>query len=218
MRKIDTLLFDFDGVIADTESQYTRFWREYFSENSNVNPEELALKVKGTPLKKIFETYFSGLGEDEFARLTEKLAAFEKTLDYSPIRGVVEFIEAARARGFKTGLVTSSGANKMRSVFEKTQYGKLFDTLITAQDITVGKPDPMCYLLGAKRLESAPENCAVFEDSLTGLKAGRSAGMFVIGLLTTFPRAQVEPLSDVVIGDFADASAVFAILNGAAQK
>ena len=106
----------------------------------------------------------------------------------------------------------------MRSVFEKTQYGKLFDTLITAQDITVGKPDPMCYLLGAKRLESAPENCAVFEDSLTGLKAGRSAGMFVIGLLTTFPRAQVEPLSDVVIGDFADASAVFAILNGAAQK
>ncbi len=54
MRKIDTLLFDFDGVIADTESQYTRFWREYFSENSNVDPEEFALKVKGTPLKKIF--------------------------------------------------------------------------------------------------------------------------------------------------------------------
>lgn len=64
----------------------------------------------------------------------------------------------------------------MRRVFASTGYGKLFDALVTAEDIERGKPDPMCYLAAAAKLGSEPRRCAVFEDSVAGLKAGRGGG------------------------------------------
>ena len=90
----------------------------------------------------------------------------------------------------------------MRRVFASTGYGKLFDALVTAEDIERGKPDPMCYLAAAAKLGSEPRRCAVFEDSVAGLKAGRAAGMFTVGLLTTFPESEILPLCDAAIPDF----------------
>ncbi len=81
-----------------------------------------------------------------------------------------------------------------------------FDVIVTADKITRSKPDPECYLLAAKELQYAPARCVVFEDSFSGLKAGRGAGMKVIGLATTNPPETIRDKADAVIPDFRDFS------------
>jgi len=71
----------------------------------------------------------------------------------------------------------------------------LFETVVCADRITKGKPDPMCYLLAAADLGVSPEDCIVFEDSFYGIQSGTNAGMRVVGLSTTNP---VETLIDKV--------------------
>ena len=210
--KISTLLFDFDGVVVDTESQYSRFWDATALQNG-AYVDNFSLKIKGMPLDEIFAKYFSHCSTDTFDKIRQNLLAFEKALDFSQINGVVNFLKEARKRGYSTGLVTSSSADKMKSVFATTSYGELFDTFITAQDIIRGKPDPMCYLLAAQRLGANASECAVFEDSMTGLKAGNAANMRVIGLATTFPRDMVEPLSYATIDDFSNQEEIFSLLQ-----
>ena len=83
----------------------------------------------------------------------------------------------------------------------KNQY----DTIITADDITLSKPNPQCFLLAAERLGVKPEECAVFEDSIHGLNAARAAGMYVVGVATSNPYDVVKVMSDVIINDFEDA-------------
>lgn len=212
MEKMDALLFDFDGVVADTESQYTRFWNGVAEKYGAAGGGDFALRIKGTPLKRIFAERFAHLGAGCLAEISESLSEFEKSLSFEPVKGAVEFISAARGRGCKTALVTSSGAEKMRRVFASTGYGKLFDALVTAEDIESGKPDPMCYLAAAAKLGSEPRRCAVFEDSVAGLKAGRAAGMFTVGLLTTFPESEILPLCDAAIPDFSNAGKLAAML------
>ena len=70
----------------------------------------------------------------------------------------------------------------------------------------------MCYLAAAAKLGSEPRRCAVFEDSVAGLKAGRAAGMFTVGLLTTFPESEILPLCDAAIPDFSNAGKLAAML------
>lgn len=212
MEKMDALLFDFDGVVADTESQYTCFWNGVAEKYGAAGGGDFSLRIKRTPLKRIFAERFAHLGAGCLAEISESLSEFEKSLSFEPVKGAVEFISAARVRGRKTALVTSSGAEKMRRVFASTGYGKLFDALVTAEDIERGKPDPMCYLAAAAKLGSEPRRCAVFEDSVAGLKAGRAAGMFTVGLLTTFPESEILPLCDAAIPDFSNAGKLAAML------
>lgn len=213
MKKIDTLLFDFDGVVADTEGQYTDFWSGAAKKYRASGGADFSLKIKGTPLEKILDIYFPRLDCKGREEVRESLSEFEKRLVFKPVKGAVEFLESARGYGYKTGLVTSSGADKMRRIFAESDYGRLFDVLVTAEDILRGKPDPMCYLTAASKLGSDPSHCAVFEDSITGLRAAKAANMFTIGLLTTFPKADVERLSDAIIDDFSNASKVFLLLK-----
>lgn len=93
----------------------------------------------------------------------------------------------------------------MRRVFASTGYGKLFDALVTAEDIERGKPDPMCYLAAAAKLGSEPRAVRGVRRLRSGLKAAGRRGMFTVGLLTTFPESEILPLCDAAIPDFSNA-------------
>ena len=74
--------------------------------------------------------------------------------------------------------------------------------MLTSEDFDESKPSPDCYLKGAARFDATPDECIVFEDSFNGLKSGRAAGMFVVGLSTTNAEEEIASLSDVVIKDY----------------
>jgi HAD superfamily hydrolase (TIGR01509 family) len=91
----------------------------------------------------------------------------------------------------------------MKAVYAKhPEFKSLFDAILTSEDFERSKPDPDCYLKAAERFGVEPKNCVVFEDSFNGLKSGRAAGMYVIGLATTNAAEDIAPFCDKVIEDF----------------
>jgi HAD superfamily hydrolase (TIGR01509 family) len=194
-------LFDCDGVIVDTESQYSNFWK---AQNQKYLPEvpDMYLRVKGSTLTEVFARYFRDR-PDLQSKITEELNEFEANMQYPFVNGVCAFIEELKAKGVKTALVTSSNDIKMASVYKAHPgFANFFDVLVTANKVTRSKPDPQCYLKAAEELGVRREDCFVFEDSFSGLQAGLNAQMRVIGLSTTNPKSMIENNCHAVIPDF----------------
>jgi len=193
-------LFDLDGVVFDTEGQYSKFWGQVFEKYMGDNT--LAEKIKGSTLVQIYDRYFAGREADQ-AAITRSLDEFEAHMDYEYIPGFEAYIRFLRDGGVKTAVVTSSNLTKMRNVYEvRPEFRPCFDTILTSEDFGESKPSPDCYLKAAARLGLQPSECVVYEDSFNGLRSGRAAGMRVVGLATTNPSSAIEPLSDVVIPNY----------------
>lgn len=203
MTKISTVLFDFDGVIADTEPQYD-IYIDALGERYNLGIKNFALQVKGTTSPDILKKYFSHFSKEEQAKIAKELGDFELQMDFPLIKGVMEFISYLKSNNYKIGMVTSSQDFKMKRALDILNLSETFDTEVTATRITDGKPNPMCYLLAAKDLNVSPSECIVFEDSFHGIQAGKDAGMRVIGLSTTISETELKDKVDYVIPDFSD--------------
>lgn len=194
-------LFDFDGVVMDTETQYSLFWnkigKQYFPQI-----EEFGRIIKGQTLVNIYAKYFAGM-EKEQQDITARLNQFEKDMAYEYIPGVVDFMKDLRAHGVKMAIVTSSNDLKMTNVYKAhPELKELVDRILTAEMFTRSKPAPDCFLLGAEVFGTVPQNCVVFEDSFHGLEAGNAAGMAVVGLCTTNPKEAIADKCKLVIPDF----------------
>lgn len=211
MTKISTVLFDFDGVIADTEPQYDIYIEE-LGEKHNLGIENFAALVKGTTTPYILENYFSHLSREERSKIEQDIYDFEQRMDFPLVSGVMEYIKYLKENNYKIGLVTSSQEVKMKRALKLLNLSDTFDTVVTAARIIDGKPNPMCYLLAAEDLNSAPEECIVFEDSFHGIQAGKSAGMRVVGLSTTINKKDLGEKVNHVIPDFSDLTQVVEFL------
>lgn len=195
-------LFDLDGVVFDTEPQYTVFWgsqcRLYHPEHPGLEHE-----IKGSTLTQIYDRWFSGPLEAEQAVVTERLNAFEAQMTFEYIAGFEALIADLHAHGVKTAVVTSSNQPKMESVYRaQPGFKQLFDAILTSEDFEHSKPHPDCYLKAAARFGVHPSECVVFEDSFNGLKSGRAAGMKVVGVATTNTAADIAGLSDIQVVDY----------------
>ena len=202
MMKIKAALFDLDGVVFDTEPQYTVFWgqqcREFHPEHPGLEHE-----IKGQTLVQIYDAWFSGPLAERQAEITERLNRFEQQMSYDYIAGFVEYFTELRKKGVKTAVVTSSNQPKMEAVYQsRPEFKGMFDAILTSEDFERSKPDPDCYLKAAERLGVSKDDCVVFEDSYNGLKSGRAAGMYVVGLATTNSAEAIAPLCDKVINDY----------------
>jgi len=202
MKELKAALFDLDGVVFDTEPQYTVFWgaqcREFHPEHPGLEQE-----IKGSTLEQIYNKWFARELEPMREVITKRLNAFEAQMSYDYLPGFEAFIADLRAHGVKTAVVTSSNRPKMESVYRaRPEFRLLFDAILTSEDFSESKPSPDCYLRGAERFGAQPDECVVFEDSINGLRSGRSAEMFVVGLTTTNPKERIMELSDCQIDDY----------------
>lgn len=201
MTKCTAALFDFDGVVMDTESQYSIFWNEV-GKKYHPEYEEFGRIIKGQTLQQIYARYFAGM-EKEQAEITEGLDRFEAEMKYEYVPGVVGFMRELHAHGVKIAIVTSSNERKMASVYAvHPELKELVDRILTAEMFARSKPAPDCFLLGAEVFGTTAENCVVFEDSFHGLEAGNAAGMAVVGLSTTNPAEAIAGKCARVIPDF----------------
>lgn len=203
MGKITAVLFDFDGVVADTEGLYAVFWGN-IAERYRLNIPDFTLQVKGMTMGAIFEKFFPGYPEAEKQRIIEECMDFEYRMEFREVPGATGFIQWMKDRDYPVGLVTSSPDSKLEFALERLHLSDAFDTIVSADRIVRGKPDPMCYRLAAADLKVSPEECVVFEDSFFGIEAGKRAGMRVIGLSTTNPAKKIAEKADAVIPDFTD--------------
>ncbi len=210
---IKAALFDLDGVVFDTESQYSIFWgmigREYHPE-----VPDFAQRIKGQTLVQIYDAHFSDDAvfahvegytdpESEQAKITARLDEFERNMKYEYIEGFEDFIKDLKQHGVKCAVVTSSNVPKMQNVYARhPEFDSYFDKVLTSEDFDKSKPDPDCYLKAAAYFGEKPEDCVGLEDSINGLKAVKASGAFTLGLATTNGRDVIQPLSDYIIDNY----------------
>ena len=200
MAKLKAALFDLDGTLIDTEGQYTEIWgaigRKY-----RPDIPELAQVIKGTTLTQILGNYFPG--EELQKEVVKELDEREAGMRYDFFPGALEFVEDLRKNGVKCAIVTSSNIKKMESLAKKVpNFSSLFDRILTSEDFAASKPNPDCYLKGAKVFDAELDECIVFEDAFTGLQAGMSAGIFTVGLASYNPREAIQDKCNYVLDSF----------------
>lgn len=198
------VLFDFDGVIVDTESQYTYFWDKMGKEYLGL--DDFGMTIKGQTLVQIFEKHFNGMQKEQ-EELVPQLNAFEQNMSYDYIPGALEFMQELKKRGIRSAIVTSSNDIKMSNAYAAhPDLHDLVDAVLTSEHFSKSKPDPECFLKGMEVLGATPQETIVFEDSFHGISAGRASGAKVIGLATTNSREALTPLCDIVIDNFTQIS------------
>ncbi len=209
--KFDAFIFDFDGVILDSEPIHYEAcchalkriglflpYQEYQNEYIGLSDKEMfprLLHHKGFKLSL----------NDIHHLIIEKVDHYNHLIDsyeYLPIVSNVDIvIEAIAKKGKKIAICSGSTKREISNTLNRLKQGSLqpyFNIIVTSEDVLQGKPSPEGYLLTAKRLDVLPHQCLVIEDTPTGIKAGKDAGMTVVAVQTTYDRNQLHEADHIV--------------------
>ena len=181
------VLFDLDGVLVDSTKSVDRQWRRWAAEHS-LDPDQVTAIAHGVRTIEVIRQLAPDLSAEEE---TEKLEARE-----SADRDGVEVMPGAAhlVNSIPQGhwCVVTSGTRRLAASRLRLAGLPLPKVLVSAEDVTQGKPDPQPYLKGAALLALPPAECLVIEDAPAGIISSHAAGMKVIALTTTFPAAKLQ--------------------------
>lgn len=201
---IRAVLFDFDGVLADSFSFHFRAWQQVITD-FDVRPHGMVIKLyEGQPARYMAQAIYNAAGlslDRETANILagQKNAAFRR-LGRAPIfPGAFELLQMAKQKALKTAVVTGTRIDNVRHVLGDTRL-QSFDAIIQDGDYRHPKPHAEPYLLAAERLALAPQNCLVVENAPLGVAAAKQAGMFCIALMTTLTEEHLTQ-ADVIVKD-----------------
>lgn len=180
--KFSAVLFDFDGVLVDTEWAIYQAWQRTFLAHGHELPLEIYTQCIGSD----FETWspkthlqnLSGLEFDwhdlDVLRQEEILSELSSE---GIMPGVLDLLESLVAHSIRRAVVSSSSHHWVDGWLDKLNFAHYFETVVCRDDALAIKPAPHLYLEAARRLKLAPADCLVIEDSLNGVKAAIAAGM-----------------------------------------
>jgi HAD superfamily hydrolase (TIGR01509 family) len=208
-----------DGVLIDSEALHNAAITAALAEHGVSLPHSIFAELTGTTdasfLEQASHTYFGGSisAATLLARKQHFFLASEHQVQ--PIPGALDFLRAVRPQVTATALVTSALRHNQEQAFARFGLTPCFDTVVTAEDVTHGKPHPEPYLTAVVRLGLPADECLVIEDSLHGLAAARAAGCRTLGLATSY---SVETLAaagaDYVCASYAEVAAVWEQVRG----
>jgi len=178
------ILFDFDGILVDTEWAIYEAWLETFRQHGQDLPLSLYTRCIGSDfdawspklhLEDLTKLNFDWLEMDETRQIQIRTALSKE----GPIEGVVEVLKYLENQGIPMAVVSSSSHSWVDGWLEKLDLAKFFDEVICKGDAPRIKPAPDLFLAAAEKLGVVPSECLVVEDSLNGLIAAKDAGMQV---------------------------------------
>ena len=176
-------IFDQDGLMFDTEVIFSRAWVLAGEKMGVTIPEEFCLAVKGAggeSVKQIVRTWLPGVDCDALIALTYQISYDIQKCTLPEKPGLHEILEFFRSQGVKMAVASSSSRQNVEGNLERSGIRPYFETVVTGEDVSHGKPNPEAFLTAAKRLGLSPSDCYVFEDSFNGVRAGHAAGCCTI--------------------------------------
>ena len=216
------VIFDFDGVITDSEILHLRAFNQVLVRyNIEITEEVYYKEYLGFTDRDCFESVADknklGLDSEQIKnlikqknRIFEKLAKIEATI----FEGVPEFLQMLTDNKIRRAICSGALLVDIAPILEKIQLGPFFEEIVSAEQIEKGKPDPEGFLLALERLNEGSQNsiaaneCVVIEDSHWGLEAAKAAGMHTVAITNTYEAEQlgiaekvVERFSELTIDD-----------------
>lgn len=200
MPQFQSVLFDMDGVLVDSESFWQQFWRNQVFTHIETGDPGLE-DVNGRNFRESFEDLAAmyGLpgGPERYARQFEVAAETVYGEQVSITPGISDFFATLRDRDVNVGIVSSAPADWIKTVVERFDLAPI-DVMVSAEHIDLpGKPEPFIYEHAAAELDVSPSECLVVEDSVNGVQAAAQAGSTVIRFCHGAP-LQATDHTDVV--------------------
>ena len=210
---IQTVIFDMDGVIIDSEPVYFKIDKQMFEElNIDVSFEEHCSYV-GTSSQNMWDTIIKKHGiADQPRELMRKeynlyMDYLVNASDLQPIDGVLELINDLHKNNFRLILASSSRMETINIILDKFKLSDLFIAKISGSELVHSKPHPEIFLSAAQLIRSEAKDCVVIEDSKNGVAAAKAAGMKCIGFLNPSSGDQNLKSADLIIRSFDEVNA-----------
>jgi beta-phosphoglucomutase family hydrolase len=200
---LEAVIFDMDGTLVDSMPYHYKSWEVFFEQQGiKLTKEEFDSIHHGT-LFDIMPRIFGDISHEESYRLGMiKEQAFRDLYmhEIKPIDGLIDWLETIKNAGLKIGLGTAADFTNADFTVDAIDIRKYFDAIVTSDIVKEGKPSPAVYLKVAEMLQVNPAGCVVFEDTLSGIQAGLSAGMKVIAITTGLSKKEMEalPVSTII--------------------
>ncbi|OQB31615.1 MAG: Phosphorylated carbohydrates phosphatase [Bacteroidetes bacterium ADurb.Bin174] len=207
---IKTILFDFDGVVVDSERLHLKALGEVLHNHGISYPNDLLNDFVGKNDSLFYQYVIDNLNssyELDYL-LKQKNKIFDKIVrELQPIDGFLDFIDIVIQKNIPRAIVTSSSGETLKMVSEIFPFQNYIDIVVCEEDTTRHKPHPEPYLLALERTGGEKETTLIIEDSANGIKAGKSAGCIVFGLTTSLPRKPLlEAGADKVFDSYKEIS------------
>ena len=191
------VLWDVDGTLIDSSEYHWLSWREALAGEGMALTRGQFARMFGRRNDEILRGYF---GEDypaaEVARVGDaKEVLYRRFVSEQGIKllpGVGRWLDRLKGEGWLQAMASSAPRANLEAITEALGLGGYFDAVVSAEDVTIGKPDPQVFLTAAAKLGTAPSRCVVVEDAPAGTEAARRAGMRSIGVLTMHDRVEAD--------------------------
>ena len=188
MSQLAAVVFDFDGIIMDSETpEYESHRRVFEQYGASLTTSDWCHQI-GIWNDAQDERWFRELcrrcsnAPDSRTFLAEKRRIFDEVAPREPMRGVRELVEALAAAGIPAAIASSSSAWWIRRAVERIGMGRQFAAIVTGDEVERRKPAPDVYLEAARRVGVDPADVVAIEDSAPGIAAARAAGMATVAI------------------------------------
>jgi hypothetical protein len=205
---IQTVIFDMDGVIVDTEPVHRYAYFQHFSELNIEVTEELFTSFTGNSTRNVFQrvkTIFN-LEDDVEELILRKRSLFNDSFDHKEdlelLEGVEKLIKDLHQNGIQLILASSASKVTIERVFRRFKLHPYFTHIVSGEDFPKSKPHPAIFEFAASLSIAPKENCIVIEDSTNGVLAAKAAGIFCVGYNSIHSKLQDLSKADTVINHF----------------
>ncbi|MBB4796262.1 sugar-phosphatase [Streptomyces nodosus] len=199
-------LFDLDGTLINTEHKNREAWARLFRQHRVPYDDSVLRSFTGRPAKEAMADHvasFAGHSIDELCAEAAAYAALPDMPAAVTVDGAMELLDKLQRVGIPLGVVTSGPRDYAESALTTLDVLQLLDVLVTADDVSRGKPDPEGYSAACSALKVEPSQAIVFEDAPAGILAAKRAGIFCVGLTTTHEAHDLTE-ADVILKDLTD--------------
>jgi beta-phosphoglucomutase len=202
---VGAVLWDMDGTLVDSEEYHWTSWRDTMASEGITITSDQFLKTFGQRNDSILPQWLGGgVSPERIQRVGDAKEELYRKLvregRLEPLPGAKEWVRRLHGQGWLQAIASSAPRKNIEVVLEVIGLARFFEALVSAEDVTAGKPDPQVFQTGAVRLGMAPSRCIVVEDAASGVEAARRAGMRCIGV----SRKGSLTGADVVVRSLAD--------------
>ena len=210
--KVKAVIWDMDGIIADTSQYHHKGWQIVFRKRGTNYTEEDFRRNTGKRSDTIVrEVLGEKIPQNEITKIIQEKDETFRQLMGQKIKlfpGVLKLITSLKEHGFKIAIASSAPMENIRLITRSLKIDNRFDAIVSGWEVTKGKPQPQTFLLAAEKLGVETEDCIVIEDAISGVTASKRAGMRCIAVTNTTSREElreadliIDTLEEITVAD-----------------